>query len=153
MTVMHTDTPPQRLAPPRRQQGSFLLEALVGIAIMSFGILGIVGLQAQSIRWINDAQFRAEAMFHANAVISRMWADKPANLAVDYGTTAGVGYKALREAVKTLPHADEPAYAPEITVVPGPSNGSSVVTVTIRWLLPGESKGSQYETSAVLGNN
>jgi type IV pilus assembly protein PilV len=158
---MRTYFPPRRPHSPRVQAGSFLLEALVGIAIMSFGILGIVGLQAQSIRWVNDAQYRAEAMYHANAVISRMWADNPANLATDYAkANNGIGYKALREAVKTLPHADETTYAPDITVAAGPSNDSSVVTVTVRWRLPGETKGgydgaggSQYITSAVIGSN
>jgi type IV pilus assembly protein PilV len=161
MTAMRTSSSPPRIASPRGQRGSFLLEALVGIAIMSFGILGIVGLQAQSIRWVNDAQYRAEAMYHANAVISRMWADNPANLAAEYATANnGVGYKALREAVKTLPHASDAIYAPDITVAAGPSNNSSVVTVTVRWRLPGEKNGgydgaggSQYVTTAVIGSN
>ena len=157
---MRTSPTLQRTVPRRGQRGSFLLEALVGIAIMSFGILGIVGLQAQSIRWVNDAQYRSEAIYHANAVVSRMWADNPAKLAVDYGTTTGAGYASFREAVKTLPHASDAIYAPDITVAAGPSNNSSIVTVTVRWRLPGEKKGgfdgaggSQYVTSAVIGSN
>jgi type IV pilus assembly protein PilV len=148
-------------AAPAAQRGSFLLEALVGIAILSFGILGIVGLQAQSIRWVNDAQYRSEAIYLANAVISRMWADNPANLKADYDkANDGPGYKALKEAVKTLPNGDHPDYVPLLTVAPGPATNSSLVTVTIRWRLPGEAKGgfddkggSQYVTSAVIGNN
>jgi type IV pilus assembly protein PilV len=136
-----------------RQRGSFMLEALVGIAILSFGILGIIGLQAQSIRWVNDAQYRSEAVYYANSVISRMWADDPATLAAKYGTTSGAGYKSFRETVKTLPYASDDAYAPEITVEDGPALRSSLVTVTVRWRLPGETKGSQYITSAVIGSN
>jgi type IV pilus assembly protein PilV len=149
--------------PHRRgnQRGSFLLEALVGIAIISFGILGIVGLQAQSIRWVNDAQYRSEAIYLANATISRMWADNPANLKAEYDkSNNGPGYQALKEAVKVLPNADLVDYAPLVTVEPGPANNSSVVSVTIRWRLPGENKGgfdakggSQYVTSAVIGSN
>lgn len=161
MTDMRASAPPHRPAPHGLQRGSFLLEALVGIAILSFGILGIVGLQAQSIRWVNDAQYRSEAIYLANAVISRMWADNPANLAKDYAkANNGSGYKALVEAVKTLPQASEADYAPDVTVVAGPSNNSSIVTVTVRWRLPGETKGgydtkggSQYITSAVIGRN
>jgi type IV pilus assembly protein PilV len=152
---------PKHLRDRHSQRGSFLLEALVGIAILSFGILGIVGLQAQSIRWVNDAQYRSEAIYLANATISRMWADNPANLKADYDQTGnGPGYKALKEAVKTLPNADLVDYAPLVTVDPGPANNSSVVSVTIRWRLPGENKGgfddkggSQYVTSAVIGSN
>ena len=45
-------------------------------------------------------------------------------------------------------------------MAPGPANNSSLVTVTVRWRLPGETKGgydgvggSRYETSAVIGSN
>lgn len=153
---------PARAAPrlPRRQHGGFLLEALVGIAIMSFGILGIVGLQAQSLRWVNDAQYRSEAVYHANAVISRMWAEDPAVLKTSYGDTAGAGFKEFRKAVETLPHAADADYAPTITVEAGPSVNSSLVTVSVFWRLPGETAGgfdgkggSQYVTAAVIGVN
>ena len=161
MTAMRHRYSPKHLRDRHSQRGSFLLEALVGIAILSFGILGIVGLQAQSIRWVNDAQYRSEAIYLANATISRMWADNPANLKADYDkANNGAGYKALKEAVKTLPNADLVDYAPLVTVDPGPANNSSLVSVTIRWKLPGESKGgydglgdSQYVTSAVIGRN
>ena len=161
MIAMQRASPPKKLPVRRSERGSFLLEALVGIAILSFGILGIVGLQAQSIRWVNDAQYRSEAIYLANATISRMWADNPANLKADYEKTSnGTGYKALKDAVKVLPNADLTDYAPIITVDPGPANNSSLVSVTIRWRLPGENKGgfddkggSQYVTSAVIGSN
>ncbi|MBP1621594.1 MAG: type pilus modification protein PilV [Acidobacteria bacterium] len=161
MTVMRCAPSIDHLRGRRSQRGSFLLEALVGIAIISFGILGIVGLQAQSIRWVNDAQYRSEAIYLANAAISRMWADNPANLKAEYDKTAnGAGYQALKEAVKVLPNADLADYAPIVTVDPGPANNSSLVSVTIRWRLPGETKGgfddkggSQYVTSAVIGSN
>ena len=161
MTVMRCAPSIDQLRGRRSQRGSFLLEALVGIAIISFGILGIVGLQAQSIRWVNDAQYRSEAIYLANAVISRMWADNPAKLKATYDkTSGGAGYDAFAEAVKTLPNADLTGYAPIITVDPGPANNSSLVSVTVRWRLPGETKGgfdgkggSQYVTSAVIGSN
>ena len=35
-----------------------MLEALIAILIISFGILGMVGLQAQSMRQVNDAVSR-----------------------------------------------------------------------------------------------
>jgi hypothetical protein len=37
------------------QAGGFLLEALIGVLIFSFGILGIVGLQAASLRHTGDS--------------------------------------------------------------------------------------------------
>src|SRR5438067_10342212 len=88
--------------PRTRQQGSFLLEALIGILIFSFGVLGIVGLQAQSMRHISDAQYRGEAVYLAHSMVANMWADNQANLAAKY-QPGGVGYVAFREMVKTLP--------------------------------------------------
>src|ERR1700686_5937455 len=71
------------------QRGAFLLEALIGILIFSLGVLGIVGLQARAIRFTNDAEFRAEAMYLANSLISQMWTDNRALLKTKYKSTVG----------------------------------------------------------------
>ena len=60
-------------AAPRGQSGAFLLEALVGVLIFAFGILGLVGLQAAAIRNTNDLQYRGEAIQIASAAMGRMW--------------------------------------------------------------------------------
>src|ERR1700738_5138490 len=84
------------------QSGGFLLEALIGILIFSFGILGIVGLQAQAIRFTNDAEFRAEAMYLANSLISQMWTDNRALLKTKYDSTVGgAGYTVFKAKVHT----------------------------------------------------
>ena len=41
---------------PARQTGSYLLEALIAILIFAFGVLGLIGLLASSIRVTNDAR-------------------------------------------------------------------------------------------------
>src|SRR5450631_2255786 len=86
------------------QTGAYLLEALIGILIFSFGILGIVGLQAQAIRITNDAEMRAEAIYLANSLISQMWTDNPtpAHLKASYDSTvAGLGYTTFAAMVQT----------------------------------------------------
>ncbi|MEP7208794.1 MAG: pilus assembly protein PilV [Casimicrobiaceae bacterium] len=148
---------PLRSAPPsghRTQGGSFILEALIGILIFSFGVLGLVGLQAQSMRHVADAQYRGEAVYLANALVARMWSDNPANLAAKY-QAGGAGYNTLLEMVKTLPGASDPANAPEVLVDAGPGIGSSLVTVTIYWQAPGEPIANRhnYTTMAVVGLN
>jgi len=67
-----------RALPPaaRGQRGVMLIEALVGIAIFSFAILGIVGLQATAIRAVRDADYRARASLFANQIVGRMWVDR-----------------------------------------------------------------------------
>ena len=83
-------------------------------------------------------------------------------VSMDTDVIEGVGYreKAVACAItRARAHVQAPG-ATEIAVAPGPANNSSLVTVTVRWRLPGETKGgydgvggSQYETSAVIGSN
>src|SRR5439155_1695976 len=81
------------LASRRRQGGAYLLEALIGILIFGLGILGIVGLQAASLRTTADSALRAEAIFAANQLLGQMWTDDEANLDVYSSTIAGQPYK------------------------------------------------------------
>ena len=145
---------PARPSAPAQQRGGFLLEALVGILIFSFGILGLVGLQANAIRHVNDAQYRGEAVYLASTIVGRMWTDNLAQLEANYDTDpGGPGYLALKELVKTLPGATIAGNEPDIQIVPGPSANSAVATVTIFWQLPGEAQPHNYSTTAVVGSN
>jgi type IV pilus assembly protein PilV len=64
----------------QQQTGAYLLEALIGILIFALGVLGIVGLQAASLRTTWDSAMRAEAVFAANQLLGQMLADDEANL-------------------------------------------------------------------------
>jgi len=141
----------------RTQRGAFLLEALIGILIFSLGVLGIVGLQARAIRFTNDAQFRAEAMYLANSLVSQMWTDDRALLKTKYDSTAGgVGYTAFQTRVNTaLAGATIPA---PVVIVDGPpplpqanSATSNVVQVQISWQMPGDLVTHNYTTTGVIG--
>lgn len=144
---------------PGHQHGVMLLEVLIAVLIFSFGILGIVGLQAQSIRHVNDAQYRSEAVFLANAFVSQMWADdRTASDATYLDTTysdagGGTGYKAFYEMVQRLPGAGLSGNAPTVKVEAGPSATSTLVTVTVFWQLPGEAAPHNYSTTAIIGRN
>jgi type IV pilus assembly protein PilV len=137
------------------QTGAFLLEALIGILIFSLGILGIVGLQARAIRFTNDAELRAEAMYLANSLISQMWTDNRALLKPKYDwTLGGAGYTAFKAKVTTsLPGATDP-----VVIVDGPpplpqanSATSNVVQVQVFWQLPGDPVPHNYTTTGVIG--
>jgi type IV pilus assembly protein PilV len=151
-----------KLAPPipRTQQGAFLLEALIGILIFSLGILGIVGLQAQAIRFTNDSEYRAEAVYLANSLISQMWADKRATLKANYESPAGPKYDLFKADVHTRMSGAifpiEPVVkvdAIDGTLPLAVSNTSSVVQVQITWQLPGEPTSHNYTTTGVIGQN
>ena len=78
--------------PPRAsaQRGSFLLEALISVLIVALGLLGLIGLQARAIQNVDDAQYRAEAAYLANALLGQMWVHDPktAQLKADFDDTA-----------------------------------------------------------------
>lgn len=148
-------------SPVRRQRGSFLLEALVAVLIIAFGILGLVGLQARMIQNVDDSEFRGEAAHLANDVLGRMWTSQQTTLAANFATGGGAGtpyddFKTLVD--RKLPGATAIAGNPDIQVVPrfgDPINGYDV-TIVVRWLAPGEATGTaphNYTTTAVVRLN
>lgn len=148
---------PVRAAPRRAQSGAFLLEALIGVLIFAFGILGLVGLQAVAIRNTNDLQYRGEAIQIANAAMGRMWTMDRTKLSAFYTGdkgSGGDGYMALVEAATRLPgvSADD-NLKPTVVVVDGPSTSSNLVTVTMRWQLPGDPTPHQYVGAVMVGLN
>jgi type IV pilus assembly protein PilV len=151
----------------RTQSGGFLLEALIGVLIFSFGILGIVGLQAQSLRHTGDAEYRAEATYLANSLISKMWTDDPAVLKAKYDSTVGgAGYVTFANDAATLPGVvvatttnlptvlvDSPTDCLGNAVPPAPSLQGHVVVVCVLWQLPGDTAVHNYTTTGVVGSN
>lgn len=151
---------PKRSKPPRRQAGAFLLEALVGILLFAFGVLGIVGLYGLSLRAANDSQYRAEVAYLANSLISEMWADDYKTLKAKYDSGGGgAGYTAFAAKVKAQLGAvwvEDPKV--EFDDAKAPSAQSSYVTITVKFMLPGTSCATppcnhQYVTSGVVGQN
>jgi type IV pilus assembly protein PilV len=143
----------------RAQQGAFLLEALIGILIFSLGILGIVGLQAQAIRFTNDSEYRAEAVYLANSLISEMWSDKRDTLKANYEGPGGPKYLLFKaDVLSRLPSVPVVDPVVKVDVIDGTlplrvTTTSSVVQVQIFWQLPGETTPHNYTTTAVVGQN
>jgi type IV pilus assembly protein PilV len=136
-----------------RQRGSFLLEALISVLIVAFGVLGLIGLQARAIQNVDDAQYRGEAAFLANALIGQMWVSDQKTLAADFDSGgAGIPYTEFKTWVdQRLPGAS--AKAPVVTVTPGVTATSSDVQITIFWQPPGEISLHHYDVDATIGTN
>ncbi len=45
----------------------------------------------------NDSEYRAEAVYMANALISKMWTDNPNQLVTKYSSPGGVEYQDFRD--------------------------------------------------------
>lgn len=138
----------RRVMPLRRhsERGVMLIEALVAIAIFSFAILGIMGLQATAIRTVRDADYRVKASLFAHQIVGQMWVDRfnVPTYALNAGnpvcasgsnSTSNAAVTAWLNGLKnatsqgSLPGAA--GYQQQILVEP-----NNVVTVTLCWKSP-----------------
>lgn len=141
-----------------KQQGSFVLEALIAILLFAIGILAIIGLQSVSIRNTAGAKYRTDASLLANQIIGQMWvADKTnATLVANFCGPTGTGtctaagttlYPAWAATVaQALPDASA-ANAPTISI-----NANNVATVTVYWQAPNDKSSHFYSTSATIND-
>jgi type IV pilus assembly protein PilV len=87
-----------QIQPQVQQRGIVLLEVLIAVALFSFGMLGLVGLQAGMLKATSEAKFRAEAGAVAQKKVSELWTRSAADLAnaveaepgIDISTTSGL---------------------------------------------------------------
>lgn len=149
-----------------RQTGAYLLEALIGILIFALGVLGIVGLQAASLRTTTDSALRAEAVFAANQLLGQMWTDDEAALAANYSSaSAGQPYQdfaAELNAAQGGAWVQDPVVVFDTDIpVAAPSSTSHSVKIQIFWrseagdrTCAGNTvKCHSYTTSVVVGQN
>ena len=142
---------PQHTRP--RQRGSFLLEGLIAMLIFAFGILGLVGLLAGSIRASNDARYRTEAINLANAIVGDMWTTRAADLDTQFGSGGAKLVAWQTQAASLLPSATG-TNAPQVDLAqPGISAQSRSVVITIFWQLPGETERHRVLLTAQIGKN
>lgn len=123
-----------------------LLEALISILILSIGILGIVALQAASVKSAGDAKYRSDASLLSNKLIAQMWVTDrtTATLQAKFSSAGGgTAYASWsNDVAAALPGAS--AVPPTVTVTPVTTTvtPSSLVTVTIFWRAPNETPGT-----------
>lgn len=144
----------------QQQAGAYLLEALIGILIFALGVLGIVGLQAASLRTTTDNSLRAEAVFAATQIMGQMWADVQGNLVANYSSAGGgATYTAWAAELKSAqggawfqdPTVDFAALATN-NCNPAPTPTSSVVYIEIFWQSPDGAQ-HNYATCGLIGQN
>lgn len=69
-----------RQAPRGRARGFTLIEVLVAIVLMSFGLLGLVSLQARAVQYSVSAEDSQRAALLANEVATQMWGSNSVTL-------------------------------------------------------------------------
>lgn len=72
----------RNLARPRRGQGGFsLIEVMVAVLVLAFGLLGFALLQTMSVRFVQSANYRTQATNLSNDLIELMRAQRTSTLA------------------------------------------------------------------------
>jgi type IV pilus assembly protein PilV len=123
---------------PHQAAGFVLIEALISIAIFSFALIGLVGLQTASVAAATDAKYRSDASYLSTQIIGQIWSDR-ANIGnynhrntgapcqpAGAATTNPIVLDWLAEVAATLPGAQSGVQ----TVAVGADNS---VTVVVCW--------------------
>lgn len=131
--------------PARRQRGIALIEAMVGIMIFAFGVLGLVGLQASMTKAQTASKLRADASNLANELVGRMWGDSSANLP-KYASGGCASYDNCKSWLAKL-EATLPQGSAQVTVQLVSAAGTPPIyetTVQVNWNQAGEQGGHRH---------
>jgi type IV pilus assembly protein PilV len=123
-------------------RGIALIEALVGILIFAFGIIGLVGLQVAMTRAQGAAKYRADASYLGSEVIGRMWTDQP-NLA-SYNTASCDGYQPCKDWLDRV-KSGLPAGAADLAY----TAADGTVALTITWSSQAEGTHTHAVTTSI----
>jgi type IV pilus assembly protein PilV len=133
----------QRRAARSAAGGVVLIEALVGLLIFSFGVLGLIGLQASMSKAQTGAKFRADASNLTAELLGVMWSDSAAHLS-QYASASCDDYSRCADWKRKL-QTQLPAADATVTV----DATSGEVNITIVWTQPGEGE-HRYISSAMV---
>ena len=124
-------------APLSSQRGILLLESLIAILLVSFGILGLLALWANSTKSAAEAKYRSDAVFLANEMIGQLWLGPPPAA----GCTTPANWQTRLTA--TLPSATG-------SVCVAPANGRLQATVVVGWTEPSTGAAHAYTAYAEI---
>lgn len=135
-------------------RGIVLIDALVAILIFSFGILGLLAVQANAVRLSTDAKYRTDAALQADRLIAQMWMANQQTLATAFkgdGTTNGAAYSAWAKEVDCTTAAAATSCLPGVTANPPlvTVSDAGLVTITVRWRGPNEEAGVVHQYVSV----
>lgn len=128
----------------RGLHGVALIEVLVAILILAFGVLGIVGLQASMTSAQSAAKFRGDAASLVSELVGILWVESVANRA-NYTTANCANQPACLDWQNKVASS-----------LPGGSSALSIdtttgeVSITLTWNVPNEGQHSYVSRTNVL---
>lgn len=137
--------PTNRHGMRRAQRGFTLVEVMMSLLIFSFGVLGVIGMQARAVQLSTQAGDRSRAALLANEIVAKMWTQKSVALGADVitawqqrvGDAKGVGLPNGEGSVETGTAA----------------GGVPTATVKITWHAPSaanDAKDNQFVTKVAM---
>jgi type IV pilus assembly protein PilV len=132
----------------RNQRGVGLIEVLVALVVLSFGMLGLAGLQMWSLKYNQSAMERGMAVVQTHSIVDAMRANRSAatanefNIGFDDEVPEGSGFtlESLRAWRASLADGLGPGASGAIECA-----ASAVCTISVRW-------NDQRATTAGQGN-
>lgn len=119
------------------QSGLTMIEVLVAVLVLSIGLLGLAGLQANSLRGNHSAYIRSQAIVLAGDMMDRMRGNRNAALNGDYDRTLAA---TVPSAGASTTSKDLNAWMTNVTTILAEGeggiacdNGSEICTVTLEW--------------------
>jgi type IV pilus assembly protein PilV len=128
MKQAHLVRPPR---PARRPRGVGLLDAMIALAILAFGLLGMTRLQTNLVRQSTDSQSRLTAVQLGDELLSTALVDA-GNAACYTVPATGVCGSATAASAAALWYADVQQSLPGYSSATSVLNGDQL-TVTIQW--------------------
>ena len=146
-------------SPHARQGGIIIVEVLMAVLIFSFGILGVINLQANAIKLNADSKLRTDASYLAGQIISQMWIDR-SNLADYAHYVSGTGCVFTGSAADSahvtrwIGTAAKPGTVlgslPNATAQIKVEIGTNMVTVKVCWRAPQETETHNFTSTALI---
>lgn len=126
-----------RAAPRRREHGFSIVESLVSVVLFSFAVIGTAGLQGTLVGVSQNSEYRAEASFYAEQLVSLALVDVANATCYTMASCSNIdAYNAAldwRDTVTdSLPGATD--HPPTATYTAGTGDFS----VTVYWQRPGD---------------
>lgn len=119
-----------------RDHGFTLIEVLIAVVVMSFGLLGLAALQMTSLKNNHSAHHRAQATLFAEDIADRMRANRSGALAGEYnlapGETPPSGSSVAASDLtswRAALAARLPSGSGSLTL----DGGTNIVTITVTW--------------------
>lgn len=125
------------LRPPRLQRGVGLVEVLVAVVVLAFGLLGIAAMQLTSLRNSQSALERSQAVAQSYAILDAMRANRQVALIGGYDIPETcVAPDAGNLVANDLRHWIQSMQQPEVlgaTACGAIACGSAQCTITVQW--------------------